>query len=286
MDPDGLRPGPSAIGGPRGNAMTSSSAVRGTTAADDLKARLYTGGNAASAQMLPGTRGGAGRGRQSKKKSMRRGLGGGASSSGLLVPRTSLRGSRSTPALGGLAALGSSGGTGRGRIGRRNGSGTLLANNFLPGVSEVPAAATGAPTALGSGSRGHLSLPPENGSAAGELGPAGADTDALVQQAASGAATQGALGGKKRRTDQTFTQMLNLDRATLREFLRGDFLYLKADAGAVSVYDLHQVDHDEIVADKNSGKHTSYWTMSRAGLTQFFQSPEDATGPGTCLIGS
>ena len=61
-------------------------------------------------------------------------------------------------------------------------------------------------------------------------------------------------------------------------------MYLKANSDAVSVYDLHVVDHSEIERDLKSDTYFTYWTMSRAGLTQFFESPADAIGPGKFVV--
>ena len=162
-----------------------------------------------------------------------------------------MRGSRSTPALSGF---------GRTTLGRSKMAG-FQANNFLPGMSEK----TDAP----SSQKTDAPAPPAS---VGMAAHAAASSDQDKPRTAHGA--------KKRRTDLTFTQMLNLDKATLREFLRGDFLYLKSNSDAVSVYDLHVVDHSEIERDLKSNTYFSYWTMSRAGLTQFFESPADALGPG------
>ena len=116
-----MRPGPSAVGGPRGNAISRSN---NNSASNELKARLYTGAGGQSAQALPGTLRASKRMQSSRN---RNGVGGRTRGKGL-VARKTMRGSRSTPALVGF--------------GRTNQDHKLLqmpglqANNFLPGVSE------------------------------------------------------------------------------------------------------------------------------------------------------
>ena len=66
----------------------------------------------------------------------------------------------------------------------------------------------------------------------------------------------------KHRHIPTFTESLDLDRATLREFLDGNFLYIEPMKDAQSVYDLAVISHDAINPD-------DYHTMSRAGITHF-----------------
>ena len=248
MDPDNLRPGPSAIGGPRGNALPSS---QNTKSSQDLKARLFTGAGGKSMQILPGTRRSTGRGKGSK-------MGGGFSgrnSRSALVPRKIMRGSQSTPALRSFPQSGASA-----RMNEKRPE--LLANNFLPEMSQK--------VDVHESKKTDAPAPPSSAAAAS------LDVKAAAEQSNHSAGK----AKKKRRTDLTFTQMLNLDKATLREFLQGDFLYLKANNDAVSVYDLHIVDHSEIERDLKSNSYFTYWTMSRAGLTQFFESPADAIGPG------
>jgi hypothetical protein len=230
--------------------MSASTSNSSNSASDELKARLYTGAGGQSAQVLPGTR------RASRGTSGPNNPNGfaGRTRGNRLVPRKTMRGSRSTPALGGLNSLGRTT-AGRNTVQMAG----MHVNNFLPGVSEK----TDAP----SSQKTDAPVLPASPSAA-------AASSAQAKTKAAGRA-------KKRRTDLTFTQMLNLDKATLREFLRGDFLYLKSNSDAVSVYDLHVVDHSEIESDLKSNSYFTYWTMSRAGLTQFFESPADAIGPGT-----
>mgnify|MGYP006089101487 CR=1 FL=1 len=262
MNVDDVKPGPSALGGPRRKDVP----VRSGTAANALKNRLYTkSGGGQSMQTLPGNRaamgkrGGAGR---SKKGMVPRSL-----------HRGGLRGSRSVPALGGVGQKGGMSSS------TKSNFGGLMTNNFLPGVAE------NAPTAASSLK---LRAPPIGGMHSEQMEAEKTESSEKSEEVfetidskmnTTTTTTTTTTSGKKRRTDQTFTQMLQLDKATLREFLRGDFLYLKSDHDAVSVYDLHVVDHEEIVKDQKSGLPGSYWTMSRAGLTQFFHVVPDAIGP-------
>jgi dynein heavy chain len=266
MNTEDLKPGPSAVGGPRD---TDAIMRGGGTAAVQLKNRLFTksGSGSESMQQLPGNT--IGRYRMGGNKNNLGESGShkfaGRSAKGL-VPR-GLKGSRSVPSLGG--GTGSRNGQNSlGRSYKRNTTG-ILTNNFLPGLREN--GNSRAPVAYTTNNHGSALPLPE----AAEKNEA-EKTD-IVETGESN--TKQKTFRKKRRTDQTFTQMLQLDKATLREFLRGDFLYLKADNDAVSVYDLHVVDHEEIVRDQKSGRPGSYWTMSRAGLTQFFHVVPDAIGP-------
>jgi len=255
MNSDEMKPGPSALGGPR----RRDEPVRSGTAANALKSRLYTknGTGGTSMQKLPGNKRNKGKGGFS-----------GRTNKGLVprsLGRTGLRGSRSTPALGQLnnTSKGSSMGS---SFGSKAG---LMTNNFLPGVAENAPAIQQARSLRA----------PSFGEAEKTDTSEKTEENIETKTSSTTTTTKTTNGKKKRRTDQTFTQMLQLDKATLREFLRGDFLYLKSDHDAVSVYDLHVVDHEEIVKDQKTGLAGSYWTMSRAGLTQFFHTVVGAVGP-------
>ena len=264
MNTEDLKPGPSAVGGPRD---PDANMRGGGTAADQLKNRLFTksGTGHQSMQQLPG-RSSMGSSKMGGNK-RRSGNGSrkfaGRSTTGL-VPR-GMKTSRSVPALGGQSSLG----------GRNNNKTGIMTNNFLPRTTEEykpPAATTNRGLALPLPYGNEQQFGAEKKEAEKTENESDKDGSSINKKTT-------ASYGKKRRTDQTFTQMLQLDKATLREFLRGDFLYLKADNDAVSVYDLHVVDHSEIVRDQKSGQPGSYWTMSRAGLTQFFHVVPDAIGP-------
>ena len=278
MNPDELsqlKPGPSAVGGPRPRAGEEPRG--GGTAAEQLKSRLYTKSGRSHGQSMQTLPGASMRSSGSKTSVGSKTSGGGGGGFGgtkrggkSLRPR-GMVGSRSVPALGGLlpGMSGTKGGGARGGA-RAGPPGSLLTNNFLPeGVPAPPQRANrgSLQTMEAPGSKTEFGSKTETSAA----GAGGGDTTTTTAAAA--------YGGRLRRTDQTFTQMLQLDKATLREFLRGDFLYLKGDSDAVSVYDLHVVNHDEVTADGKSGMGGSYWTMSRAGLTQFFHSKPDAIGP-------
>ena len=282
MNREDLKPGPSAVGGPRD---PNAKGRGGGTAADQLKNRLYTqsGPNSQSMQQLPGNSSLGSRLTSSTKHGSQGARKFAGRSTTGLVPRGLGRGgmktSRSVPALGGTRSsmVGSLGGSQKSSGKSRKGLG-IMTNNFLPNVSDSTTATQ--PPAAYQTNRG-LGVPSEDQRAAEktEAEKSESESEKESKRGAAPVTVAAPSFGKKRRTDQTFTQMLQLDKATLREFLRGDFLYLKADSGAVSVYDLHVVDHEEIVRDQKSGRAGSYWTMSRAGLTQFFYVVPDAIGP-------
>ena len=77
---------------------------------------------------------------------------------------------------------------------------------------------------------------------------------------------------QKQKRIPTFTESLNLDRNTLKEFLEGNFLYMEPMKDAQSVYDLAVINHSETNPE-------DYHTMSRAGITHFSTGSEPEFTP-------
>ena len=93
----------------------------------------------------------------------------------------------------------------------------------------------------------------------------------------SGKMTKGTINAtsplaQKQKRIPTFTESLNLDRNTLKEFLEGNFLYMEPMKDAQSVYDLAVINHSETNPE-------DYHTMSRAGITHFSTGSEPEFTP-------
>ena len=71
-------------------------------------------------------------------------------------------------------------------------------------------------------------------------------------------------------TATTFTESLKLDKRYHKEFLAGNFLYLRHKKGTQTAYNLETCEHYET-------NPANYFTMSRAGITHFVSSEPEFT---------